>query len=77
MDDSAPVDWEPRADFTPDHAPEALHEVALVADQFSVAVSPLVMEVGPTLRLTVGVGALMETMADCAALPPGPEQVST
>ena len=51
--------------------------MALVADQFSVALSPLVMELGPTLIMTVGVGALMETMADCAALPPGPEQVST
>jgi len=51
--------------------------VALVADQFSVALPPLSIELGPTLRLTVGVGALMETVADCAALPPGPEQVST
>jgi hypothetical protein len=71
------VDWEPLAGFAPDHAPDAVHEVALVADQFRVALPPLSMEVGPTLRLTVGVGALMETVADCAALPPGPEQVST
>ena len=51
--------------------------MALVADQFSVALPPLSIELGPTLRLTVGVGALMETVADCAALPPGLEQVST
>jgi hypothetical protein len=71
------VDCEPWLGFAPDHEPEALHEVELVADQFRVALPPLVTELGPTLRLTVGVAALMETVADCAALPPGPEQVST
>jgi hypothetical protein len=47
----------------------------LVDDQFSVALLPLVMALGPTLRVTVGVGALVETVADWAAVPPGPEQV--
>lgn len=35
---------------------------------------PRVIELGLTLKLTVGAGALTETVADCAALPPGPEQ---
>ena len=32
-------------------------------------------EVGPTLRATVGKGDLIETLADCAAVPPGPVHV--
>jgi hypothetical protein len=70
------VDCEPCTAFVPDQAPDAVQAVALVADQFKVALLPVAMALGPTLRLTVGVGALMETMADWAALPPGPEQVS-
>jgi hypothetical protein len=50
--------------------------VALVAVQFNVALPPLVMALGPTLKLTVGVGDLMETVADWTALPPVPEHVS-
>jgi hypothetical protein len=73
---SAPLDWKPRIAFAPDQEPEAVHEVALVDDQFKVALPPLATELGPTLRVTVGVGALTETVADCVALPPGPEQVS-
>jgi hypothetical protein len=48
----------------------------LVADQFNVALLPLVIALGPTLRVTVGAAALIEIVADWAALPPGPEQVS-
>jgi hypothetical protein len=59
----------------PVHAPEALHDVAWVADQFSVALLPLAIALGPTLRFTVGAADLMDTVADWAALPPGPEQV--
>lgn len=62
--------------FVPDQAPEAAHEVALAADQFSVALLPLVTALGPTLRLTVGVGDLIEIVADWTAVPPRPEQVS-
>ena len=71
----APVDCDPWTGFAPDQAPEAVQAVALVADQFNVALLPLVMALGPTLRLTVGAAALMETVVDWAALPPGPEQV--
>jgi hypothetical protein len=60
----------------PDQAPEAVQAVALVAVQFNVALPPLVTALGPTLRATVGVGDLMVTVVDWAAVPPGPEQVS-
>jgi hypothetical protein len=62
--------------LAPDQAPEATQAVAFVADQFKVAPLPAVMALGPTLKLTVGVGNLMDTVADWDALPPGPEQVS-
>jgi hypothetical protein len=70
------VDCEPLRAWLPDQAPEAAQAVALVADQVNVALLPLVMALGPTLRLTVGVGDLTETVADWTAVPPGPEQVS-
>jgi hypothetical protein len=60
----------------PDQAPEAAHEVALLDDQVSVAVPPLLIALGPTLRLTVGAAAFTETVADCAAVPLAPEHVS-
>lgn len=60
----------------PLQAPEAVQAVALVALQFKVALPPLVTALGPTLRLTVGVGDLIETVVDWTAVPPGPEQVS-
>jgi hypothetical protein len=73
----APVDWKPLTALLPDQAPEAVHEVALVADQVKVALPPLVMALGPTLRLTLGAGGSTVTVADCAALvPPGEVQVN-
>ena len=60
----------------PDQAPEAVQEVAFVAVQFNVALLPLVMALGPTLKLTVGAAALIETVADWVAVPPVPEQLS-
>jgi len=73
---SAPVDCEPLRALLPDQAPEAVHAVACVDDHVSVALPPLLMALGPTLRLTVGSGALTETVVDCAALPAGPRQVN-
>ena len=73
---SAPVDCVPVTVFAPDQAPEATHEVALVADHVSVALLPLLMALGPTLSVTVGADALTVTVADCAAVPPAPVQVS-
>ena len=48
----------------------------MVADQLNVALSPLLTALGPTLSVTVGRGALIDTVADCAAVPPGPVQVN-
>ena len=72
---NAPVDCEPLIGLLPDQAPEAVQAVALLADQFKVALLPLVIALGPTLKVTVGVGDLMETVADWAAVPPDPVQV--
>ena len=72
---SAPVDCEPLTALVPDQAPDAVQEVAFADDQVSVALAPLAIALGPTLKLTVGVGAFTETVADCAALPPSPLQV--
>jgi hypothetical protein len=72
---SAPVDCEPLRALAPDQAPDAAQEVALLADQVNVALPPLEMALGPTLRLTVGAAALTETIADCTAEPPVPVQV--
>ena len=61
----------------PDQAPEAVHEVALLDDQVRVDALPLSIVLGLALKLTVGEGfALTVTVADCAALPPLPVQVS-
>jgi hypothetical protein len=62
--------------IAPDQAPEALQAVAFVDDQLKMALLPLVSELGVARKLTVGAGALTETVADWAAEPPGPVQVS-
>jgi hypothetical protein len=72
----APVDWEPLTTLVPDQAPDALQDVALVDDHTTEAAFPRVIELGLTLKLTVGAGALTETVADCSALPPVPVQAS-
>ena len=64
------MDWVPCTGIAPDHEPEAVQEVALVAVQFKVALLPLVMALGPTLKPTVGAGDLIDTVVDCAAMPP-------
>jgi hypothetical protein len=73
---SAPVDCEPLRALLPDQAPEAVQAVAWLDDHVRVALPPLVMALGPTLRLTVGSGALTETVVDCDALPAGPWHVN-
>ena len=47
----------------------------MLDDQARDAALPLMIELGLALKLTVGAGALTETVADCAALPPVPVQV--
>jgi hypothetical protein len=70
------VDCVPLTALLPLHAPDAVQAFAFVADQVSVALVPLVTELGLALIETVGAGELTETVADCDALPPGPAQVN-
>ena len=73
---SAPVDCEPLKPLLPDQAPLAVQEVAFADDQVSVELAPLAIVLGFALKLTVTAGfALTVTVADCAALPPGPVHV--
>ena len=64
----------------PLQAPEAVHEVALLDDQVTVELPPLATLVGVAPIVTVGaggeVGADTVTVADLAAEPPAPVQVS-
>jgi hypothetical protein len=73
---SAPVDCDPLVALGPDHAPEAVHEVALLADQFKVEPVPIFTVLGLVLRLTRGADAAATTVTDCAVLPPEPLQVN-
>jgi hypothetical protein len=72
---SAPVDCDPVTGTAPDQDPEAVHAVALVADQVRVELLPLATVAGLAERLIVGAGCVTVTVADCAALPPAPVQV--
>ena len=72
---SAPVDCVPLSALLPDQAPLAVQEVALLDDQVNVAALPLATVLGLAVKLTVAVGFTV-TVADCAALPPAPVQVS-
>jgi len=71
------VDCEPLVALVPDHAPEAVHEDDLVADQLNVELAPLATVLGLAVRVTVGaVAELTVTLVDCDALPPAPVQES-
>ena len=76
-----PVELEPEVPCDPDQPPDAVQEVALVDDQFNVALPPLATLVGLALKVTVGAGAGAdpdtETVADFEAVPPPPLQVNT
>jgi len=77
---SAPVGWLPEIALAPDHAPEAVQEVASVDDQVSVEDAPLATEVGFAASVTVGSGGgggapATVTVAEVLALPPEPVQV--
>ena len=58
---TAPEDWLPEVALAPDHAPEAVHEVALVEDQVSIEDPPLVTDVGFAVTDTVTVGVPVVT----------------
>jgi hypothetical protein len=60
--------------LAPDQPPDAVQAFALVDDQLRDAALPRVIELGVAVKLTVGAGPLTETIAVCAALPPGPAQ---
>jgi hypothetical protein len=63
--------------LVPDQPPAAVHEVALVEDQLTVALWPLVIVLGLAEMATVGAGLLTDTMVDWVALLPKiPVQVS-
>jgi hypothetical protein len=72
---SAPVDCVPLTGLAPLHPPLAEQDEALDADQVNVATPPAVIELGPTLKLTVGAVADTVIVVDWVALPPGPVQV--
>jgi hypothetical protein len=65
----------PELGFAPDHAPEAVQDVALVEDQVSVEEFPLETNEGFAEIDTVGGGGVTVTWADPVALPPAPVQV--
>jgi hypothetical protein len=73
--DNGPVDCEPEVALAPDHPPDALQAVAFAELHVNVALAPVATALGPTLKLTVGVGDLTETVAAWEALPPVPLQV--
>ena len=73
---SVPVVCEPPvAALAPDQAPDAIQDVAWVADQVSMALLPLATVLGPANKLTVGAGVVTDTVAVWAAVPPVPVQV--
>jgi hypothetical protein len=71
-----PVEALPLTGLAPDQAPDAVQLLALVADHVKVELVPLVMLLGAAVSVTTGAGELTLTVAACAALPPGPVQVS-
>jgi hypothetical protein len=70
------VECDPLVASLPLQPPEAVQDVAFLDDQDRVELLPLAMVLGLALKLTVGAGELTVTVADCAALPPAPVQVS-
>lgn len=73
-----PVDSLPLTDFAPLQSPEAVHDVALLDDQFSTAELPCTMALGVAVSVSVGGGitGVTLTVTACDALPPAPEQLS-
>jgi hypothetical protein len=65
----------PAVGRVPDHAPLAVHEVALVEDQVSAVVPPDATDVGEADNVTTG-GLATVTLTVRLAWPPGPVQVS-
>lgn len=72
----AAVACEPAVASEPLQPPEAVQAVASVDDHVKAEAAPLLTVAGFAARETAGAGLVTETMADCAALPPLPLQVS-
>ena len=72
----AGVVLEPAVASEPLQPPEAVQAVALVDDQLNDELAPLWTVVGLAARVTVGAAEVTDTVADCAALPPLPLQVT-
>ena len=58
------MDCEPLMALLPLQAPDAVQAVAFVADQVSIALVPLVTELGAAPIETVGAAEFTETVAD-------------
>jgi hypothetical protein len=61
---SAAVDCEPAVASTPLQPPEAVQAEALVDDQVSADVAPLLTVAGFAVRVTAGAGVVTDTIAD-------------
>jgi hypothetical protein len=72
----AGVVCEPAVACEPLQPPEAVQAVALVDDHVNADVAPLLTVAGVAVKVTAGAGLLTDTVADCAAFPPLPLQVS-
>lgn len=70
---TAEVLAEPLMGSDPLQPPDAVQDVALVADQVRDEAAPLATEVGLAVSVMAG-GWVTETVADCVALPPLPVQ---
>jgi hypothetical protein len=64
------VGCEPVIALPPDQAPEALHAVAFVEDHVNVEAAPFLIVLGLAIKLTVGVAAVTDTVADRVTVPP-------
>lgn len=67
---------DPLVALVPDHAPEAVQDVASVLDQVSTVDAPSVRLVGDPVNVSVGAGSLTVSVADPFAVPPLPVQES-
>lgn len=66
----------PEVLFDPDHAPLAVHDVALLLDHVSVVDPPFVIDAGVAVSMTAGTGVTIDTLTDWVVLPPFPVHVS-
>ncbi len=73
---SAPVVCVPDVALLPDHAPPAVHDVALLLDHESVEELPDATLLGDALNVTVGTDDVTVTVADRLADPPAPVQAN-